>query len=388
MSSFFFTPDEMCTSLKLEMKHIQDFFLANDWTPAPAAFKADLVLCITCSGWVKLEQNSLKTLASLQDVPGRVVCVGCVNEVNPDAVARVHSGPRISTRHLEDIEAYIEDLKVRLVDVPAPSTFRNKEDYRLYDLTKRYVNICLGCSFACSYCPHRVGLGKLRSRTVEDILEQVRGLIKECVKTVVLTGMETALYGRDIGTTYPELLRSVLELDDSYNVHIAQFHPVGVEQYFDELVELCSNERITDIQIPIQTTSRRLLKMMNRPSLSERLAEFLGNIKAANSKVILRTDVIIGFPKETMEELDATLEFATTYFDEVAAYGIELRKELPAGKYIPDQFPRQEIDRRIDYAMDFVESRGCMAHGGQQATVSLLEIEERKQAMRKAKGQC
>lgn len=387
MPSFYFTPDEMCTTLKLEMKRIHDFFMANGWKPAPGAFEADVVLCATCSGWSKLERNSLNTLASLQNIPGTLVSVGCTNEVNPGAVDGVHAGRKISTRHLQEIELLAGDIKVRFADVPAPSTFRSRDDYRLFDLTKRFVNICMGCSFSCTYCPHCVGLGKLRSRSEKDILGQVRRLVDEGVRVVVLTGMETAQYGRDIGTTFPRLLSRVLELDAGYAVHVAQFHPLGVAQYASELVALFSNGRVTDIQIPIQTTSHRLLKMMNRPPLSEHFFESLGRIRAANPKAILRTDLIVGFPTEEMEELDATLASVTACFDEVAVYGIELRKGLPAEKYMPLQYSRREIERRIAYAMRVVESRGCLSHGGQQADVSLVEIEARKQTMRKVKGQ-
>ena len=65
MPSFYFTPDEMCTTLKLEMKRIHDFFMANGWKPAPGAFEADVVLCATCSGWSKLERNSLARVRRL-----------------------------------------------------------------------------------------------------------------------------------------------------------------------------------------------------------------------------------------------------------------------------------------------------------------------------------
>ena len=386
MPSFHFTPDEMCTTLKLEMKRIQDFFLANGWDLEPDPRKADIILATTCSGWEGLERNSLATLASLQDCPGRVVSVGCVNEVNPDAVSQVHSGPRLSTRSLEDVETLIDNPSVPLADIPFPSTFRCKEDYRLYDLSKRYVNICMGCSFACSYCPHRIGLGKLRSRTPESILGQIQDLLDQDVRIVVLTGMETALYGRDLDTTYPELLRAVLDLGPGFDIHVAQFHPIGVQRYHEELLELFANERVTDIQIPIQSSSERLLKMMNRPPLPERLGEFLAGVRAANPKAIVRTDLIVGFPTETMGELDASLEFATQHFDEVAAYAIELRKGLPAEKYLGETFPREELDQRVAHAVVFVESKGLIAHGGQQSGESLLELEERKQAMRRAKG--
>ena len=84
-------------------------------------------------------------------------------------------------------------------------------------------------------------------------------------------GMETALYGKDVGSSYPELLRTILEFSDAYEVHVAQFNPHGVYMYYDELLPLFSNPRVSDIQVPIQSTSTRLLKMMNRKNYSEQV---------------------------------------------------------------------------------------------------------------------
>lgn len=389
MPTVFFTEDDMCTTLKLEMKKIQDFFIANDWEVVKDPEHADIILCNTCSGWEKLEQKSLNMLGQLNKLGRKVISVGCVNDNNPDAVSKIHSGPIISTRKLSDIELLIPDPKVKLADIPYASTFRSKNDYRLYDLTKRFVNIAGGCSFSCSYCPHKVGLGPLKSRPIESILEQINNIVIEStVRIVVLTGMETAYYGKDIGTSYPELLRKIFEIDANFEIHIAQFNPIGITNYYDELYEIFSNERITDIQIPIQTTSNRLLKLMHRHQVIQEAGKFLREIKKKNKKVVLRTDIMVGFPTETMEELQNTLEFVTDIFDEIAVYAVEIRKGLPIEKLSNDAFSHEEQKGRVKYAEDYIEIHGKMAHGGQQSDVSLIEIEERKKLIREKKQGC
>ena len=386
MPYVYFTPDEMCTTIKLEMRRVQDFFQANGWEVTTDPDRADLLLCLTCSGWKKLEDNSIRTLRDLQKYGDKVVSVGCVNNVNPEGIRAVHSGRCIDTHNFGHVESLIDDPEVAMAELPAPSTFRTREDYRLYDLTKRFVNIAMGCSFKCTYCPHRIGLGPLRSRTKEDILEQIEQLKQENLRILVLTGMETAYYGTDIGTTFPSLLRDVLDLEGDFDIHVAQFHPIGVTRYADELLPLFSNPRITDIQMPIQTTSNRLLKMMGRAPLPERLGSFLHAVSANNPRVVLRTDLIIGFPTETMEELDATLDFAAAAYDEVAVYGIEIRKGLPTEKYLDQAFSPEELQRRCAYAADRLEKGGTMTHGGQQSEESLLDLEARKQKIREKKG--
>jgi len=387
MSLVYFSEDDMCTTKKLEMRRIQDYFTLNDWGVTRDPEQADLVICVTCSGWEKLEQKSLETLKNLQYLGDKVIALGCVTDVNPEGVQKLHAGRCISSLRLDQISGLIPHPKVKFEEVPEPSVFRTKEDYRLYDLTKRFVNIAGGCSFACSYCPHRIGLGPRVSRTVEDILQQIAGLVAEGVRIVVLTGMETAYYGLDIKTDYPTLLQQVLDFNNSYEVHVAQFHPAGILKYYDRLLPLMQNKRVTDIQIPVQTTSDRLLKLMNRPPGTDKIGQFLIEVKKKNPVAVLRTDIMVGFPSETMEELDQTLEFVTRVFDEVAVYGFEMRQGLAVEKLLDQAFSREEIERRVAYGAKRVEELGVMAHGGQQADVSLIEIEERKQLIRAAKRQ-
>jgi MiaB/RimO family radical SAM methylthiotransferase len=385
MPSIYFTPDDMCTTLKLEVKRIHDYFVTNHWTTTTNLEKADIVIVPTCVGWEILERNSLDRLREMNELGKEVIALGCLNHFNPAAVEKVHSGLCVPTQEIERIASLIPNPEVKFSDIPEPSTFRCKEDYRLYDLTKRFVNIAIGCSFSCSYCPHKIGLGPLKSRPLEDILAQVEDLVAGGVRIVVLTGMETSLYGRDIGTSYPHLLKKVMEIDSKFEIHIAQFSPAGIIKYHKELLPLFSNERVTDIQIPIQTTSDRILKLMHRPRGIKRISEFLKEIRNNNKRAVLRTDIIVGFPTETMEELNNTLRFVVDIFDEIAVYAIEIRAGLPAEKLIDKVHTPEEINRRIELATKYIEKRGKVAHGGQQVDPDLEELEKKREAIRKVR---
>jgi len=386
MPKVYFTEDNMCTTKKLEVKKIFDYFIANGWDKTSQMECADIVICPTCVGWKVKEEKSLERLLEANKSGKKVVCFGCLNNLNPASVAKVHKGICVPSQELTKIASLIENPKVALCDIAEPSTFKSREDYRLYDLTKRYVNIVDGCSFTCVYCPHRVGLGRIKSRSRKGIISQIKNLVKDGVKIIVLTGMETALYGMDIGDSYPGLLLEVFEAGPGFEVHVAQFNPLGIVRYNKELSPLFSNSRVTDIQIPVQTSSERILKLMRRPSGVKEVGNFMKSVRDNNKTAVFRTDLIVGFPTETEEELRESLRFAVSIFDEIAVYGIEIRSGLPIEKFIKDAYPPEEINRRIDFAVKYIEDNGRMAHKGQQGeSLSLIEVENRKEALRRLK---
>ncbi len=383
----YFEPDDMCTTLKLEIKKIHEFLLENRVLIISDPENADIIIVPTCSGWKKLCDLSLERLKKYNEIGKRVISIGCVNVTNLSDVKSVHQGIIIPTQKLYEIEKIIPDLKVAYKEIKDQSVFRSKDDYRLFDLRKRFINIAFGCSFNCSYCPHKLGLGPLKSRSIENIINQIDDLVSVSeVKIIVLTGMETAYYGRDIGETYPNILKAVIIAHDNYDIHVAQFNPAGLIKYERELTILFSNPRITDIQIPIQTSSPRVLHLMNRPPIKKEFFSILKNVKKNNPRVILRTDIIVGFPTETIEELEQTLLDVSEVFDEVAIYAIEVRDMSDLKTKNLPEFSHEEIEKRIDKASKYLKSKGILTHGGQQAQEDLILIEKKKQEMRREKG--
>lgn len=388
----YITDDDMCTTQKLNLARVQKWIEANSSVVVDSPEDADRIVCMTCNGWALLEERSYDRIKKLDSrFHDKLIVVGCVVDSHPTKVKDIFSGPTVRTRSDEalsfsGIQALFPEFKIGLQEIPAQSIFRRKEDYRDYNLSKRFINISEGCSFHCTFCTHKPGLGPRRSRPADEILSQIAKCVEEDVRVINLMGMETALYGIEVGSSYPDLLRKVLELSDTYEVHVAQFNPHGIHLYYDELLALFKNTRVSDIQIPIQSTSTRLLKMMNRKNFTDEIGPFMSEVRAANRRAVLRTDLIVGWPTETPEERYASLDFAGRHFDEIATYTIELSPDLPAWKYQDKSFPQEELSKILVDSREFLKKYDVVAHSGQQDDSTMESAEQKRKQLRQAKA--
>jgi len=385
----FITDDDMCTTQKLNLARVQKWLVANGGSVVETPEDADRILCMTCNGWSLLEQYSYDRINKYKvDHADKMIVMGCVNDAHPEKVKSIWSGPTVRTNSTKpfsfsEIEGLFPEFQVKLEDVPAQSVFRRKEDYRDYNLSKRFINIAEGCAFNCTFCTHKPGLGQRRSRPHDEILDQIRQCVAEDVRVVNLMGMETGLYGLDVGTNYAELLEAVLALDPSYEVHVAQFNPEGIYRLGDKLLPLFQNKRVTDIQTPIQSTSARIMKMMRRREHSDVLGPFMKAVRAVNTRTVLRTDLIICWPTETPEERRASLDFAGQHFDEIALYTIELSPDLPAWKYRDQAFSDEDLARIRKESADYLNANyDVVVHSGQQDDNTMKAAEAKRKALR------
>src|ERR1041385_925697 len=386
---FFITEDDMCTTQKLNLARVQKWIEANDGVVVETPAEADKILCMTCNGWSLLEERSYERIQNLDSrFREKMIVMGCVVDSHPGKVAARFPGPTVRTRSSEALSfSEIEDLfphfQIRLKDIPAQSVFRRREDYRDYNLSKRFVNISEGCAFSCSFCTHKPGLGPRRSRPLDEIVGQIDQCVEEGVRVINLMGMETAMYGIEVGSSYPELLRKVLELSDRYEVHVAQFNPEGIHKYYNELLPLFQNTRVSDIQVPIQSTSSKLLAMMKRHNYSEEIGPFMRAVRSANRRAVLRTDLILGWPTETVEERRASLDFAGQHFDEIATYTIELSPDLPAWKYQDKAYSGQQLSQILRESRDYLKSTyKVVVHSGQQDDSGMQDAEDARKRLR------
>jgi tRNA A37 methylthiotransferase MiaB len=122
--------------------------------------------------------------------------------------------------------------------------------------------------------------------------------------------------------------------------------------------------------------------MMRRPEYSEEIGSFISQVQDKNNRAVWRTDLIVGWPTETQDELDHSLAFAVKHFDEIATYAIELSPDLPAWKYQDKSFSREELNRRVAYSKQFITKHGKMAHCGQQDDSTMAEVEKQRLKMR------
>jgi len=137
--------------------------------------------------------------------------------------------------------------------------------------------------------------------------------------------------------------------------------------------------------VPIQSTSTRLLKMMNRHNHAEEIGSFMHEVRAANRRAVLRTDLIVGWPTETEEERLASLDFAGQHFDEIAAYAIELSPDLPAWKYQDKAFSSEELSQILAQSREYLKAYNVVVHSGQQDDSSMFTAEEMRKKLREKK---
>lgn len=388
----YITEDDMCTTQKLNLARVHKWFEANNCRIINNADQADKILVMTCNGFSLLEERSYERIKKYKkNYREKMITVGCLVDSHPEKVSKIWDGPTVKTKSektlsYSDIEKLFPEFNTSLEAIPAQSMFRRKEDYREYNLKRRFINIAEGCAFACSFCTHKPGLGPRRSRKIEDILEQINVANNEGIDRIIIMGMETAMYGIEHKTPFPMLLDEVMKIKGNFEVHIAQFNPFGLQKYYDKLINTMVNKRITDFQAPFQSTSKRILDMMNRKYFdAKKVSDFMKHLRRENTRIVCRTDMIVGWPTETEEERQNSLEFAAENFDEVAVYSIEFHEDLPAWKYADKRFSKEEIDKIQHDCKEYLKKRGKMAHAGQQEDETALALEANRIKLRESK---
>ena len=208
------------------------------------------------------------------------------------------------------------------------------------------IPILTGCLGNCTYCRTKLSRGSLRSVRKESVLSQIRLAKSEGVKEVWLVSEDNGAYGLDIGSSLPELLKSIAEIEGDFKVRIGMLNPDFAFKYKTELSEILRSDRFfTFLHIPIQSADNSVLKDMNRMYTIEEFEDAVNVIRSKNPNLNLATDIICGFPTETLEQWNSTMEFIKRFnFDIINISKFYPRPGTPAERM--KQIPTKEIKRR------------------------------------------
>ena len=386
VSSKFFIEDNMCTPYKLILSRANRFLIENGWENANSPEEADLHIVGGCAAFHSLENEALELIKSAKKAKkAEIIAFGCLPTISPEKVKPLNPDRIIHARSWERLETLVKNPKVLLNEVPDAHEFRSDEEYRVDDPGRAFILVETGCSSNCPFCPHKIGIGNLKSRPMPEVIKQVKYLMESNKKihTICLHGNDTGSYGTDIGTTFPELVRQVLKIVP--RLHLTQVNADWAYKYRDELFPLLQKEeKIKEFQVLIQSSSPRILDLMERCNKVKELYPYLKNLRKTRPDLILRTDLMLGYPTATMEEDKESLDFVSKLFDEVAIHGFEqfthariMRMGLPFHS-------QEEISKRIEYAKNFMKSfPAILAHHGGQVYHTMEGIEGPKVQMRK-----
>lgn len=231
---------------------------------------------------------------------------------------------------------------------------------RAFDF-KSYVNIMYGCNNFCTYCIVPYTRGRETSREPKDIIHEIESLVKNGTKEVTLLGQNVNSYGKSLNTkfTFANLLEEVNNIEGLERIRFMTSHPKDISDdlifSFKKLDKLCNF-----LHLPVQAGSTNVLKRMNRKYTKEDYLRTIDKVKKVNPDIALSTDLMVGFPGETEEDFNDTLDLCRKVeFDTSFTFIYSVRENTPAAKMqqVPDKIKHDRFERLLDILYPIQEKK-------------------------------
>ena len=303
---------------------------------------ADIAIVNTCSFIGPAKEESIHTILELAEYKKtgklqKLIVAGCLVERYKDEIRK--ELPEID--EIASVKDYVSRLDKQIKRVESGERYT------------RYIKIAEGCDKYCSYCIIPRLRGHYRSIPMEKVLEEARELRNEGAKELILVAQETTLYGTDLygEKSLHKLLRALSEIDGLEWIRILYCYPEEIELPLIE--ELRDNPKICHyLDLPIQHSSDRILKAMNRKTRRAELKEKIALLRREIPDICLRTTLITGFPGETEEDLEDVLSFIREErFDRLGVFPYS-QEEGTRAATMENQVPENVKNKRLSRIME------------------------------------
>ena len=309
-----------CKVNQYESEAIAEGLTSRGFSVIPFSQICDAYIINTCTVTAESDRKARQLIrrAIKTNPTAYVVVTGCMAEVFSDKLSKIEGIDYIcgNGKKLQVIEA-LENLfakgcknEVPEISISALDGFEEMQISK-FDRTRAYIKIEDGCENRCTYCIIPEARGKVRSKAPEDVLAEVRALTEGGCREVVLTGIETASYGRDFegGYRLADLLEEVDAIPGIGRVRLGSLDPSLMKPDFvNRIAKLKS--LTPHFHLSMQSGSDKILALMKRKYNRKMALEGMERLRAAMPGVQFTTDMIVGFPGETQEDFDLTVDFA------------------------------------------------------------------------------
>ena len=242
------------------------------------------------------------------------------------------------------------------------------------------INIMFGCNNFCSYCIVPYVRGRERSREMAEILDEIRRLAADGVKEVMLLGQNVNSYGKNLDTpvSFATLLSEVEKIDGIERIRFMTSHPKDLS---DELIAVMKDSKkiCKHLHLPLQSGSTRILEKMNRRYTKESYLALVDKLRAEIPDLALTTDIIVGFPGETAEDVDDTIDvIRKAGYNNAFTFIYSKRTGTPAAA-MENQVPADEVQKQFNRVLEAVQETASEQAGtltGQTLDVLVEEINE------------
>ncbi len=320
-----------------------------------SAEAADVVVINTCSIREKAEHKVYSALGKLKSLKKKnpamiTVVAGCVAQQEKEKL--LHRAPHLDlvlgTHSIAQLPNLMEQIGESRHQVEATAFSKDVQSLHMNAPLKgknqicSYVTIMQGCSNFCTYCVVPFTRGPEQSRGLDEIVHEVRDLVKQGVKEITLLGQNVNAYGKDLsnGALFTDLLSELNRIPELSRIRFTTSHP---RDFNDKVASAMAdlNAVCEHIHLPLQSGSDRILAAMNRGYTSHEYMEKLQRLREKIPNVAVTTDIIVGFPGETQADFEDTLRaLQTIRYDQIFSFKFSRRPGTVA-RELPDQVPEE-----------------------------------------------
>ena len=352
-----------CKVNSYETESMEQQLVRAGYEIVPFAPGADVYVINTCSVTNIADRKSRQMLhrAKKMNPDAVVVAAGCYVQtavertglaVEADIILGNNKKKDLAEA-LAEYEAERADQRTvsHIIDINHTGEYENMPISYSGERTRADIKVQDGCNQFCSYCIIPYARGRARSRSPQEVSAELERLAENGVKEVVLTGIHLSSYGQDLGTSLLELIRQVHGIQGIRRIRLGSLEPgIISEEFADSLSKL---EKVCPhFHLSLQSGCDTVLRRMNRRYTAGEYAEKCGILRKYFDHPALTADVIVGFPGETGEEFQETVEFLKKIrLYETHVFKYSRRKGTRAAE-MPDQIPEQEKGRRSECLLE------------------------------------
>lgn len=374
-----------CKVNQNETGALAQLFEENGYTVVSYEEGADVYIVNSCTVTNFGDQKSRKWLRrAKRENPGAVtVLTGCYPQAFPEEAAKITEADVVTgsgNRHaiLADVQKVLDGEQTRVVDIRPHEKGEQFEELpmdKFAEHTRAFVKVEDGCNRRCAYCVIPRARGPVRSRDEASVLEELRRLAEAGYKEVVLTAISLPSYGTDSGTSLVELIEKAAEVPGIERIRLGSLDPDML--HAEDIRRMAAVKKLCpQFHLSLQSGCDKTLRTMRRPYTTAQYVDIAAQLRQAfgAENVSFTTDVIVGFPGETEEDFEASMDFVTGMrFLKVHVFPYS-RREGTAAFDFPDQLPEHEKEarsHRMTAAVEEVRAAEVAAMQGRTASVLL-----------------
>jgi threonylcarbamoyladenosine tRNA methylthiotransferase MtaB len=276
---------------------------------------ADCAIIQTCTVTQKSDSEARQCIRHLKKVnPAlKIIVTGCYAQRAPEELSSLEVDSIIGNLNPQKWQVLLREAGVKNAAFAQSQQFPDDffaQSTRTFDKTRPYLKIYDGCDHTCSYCIVPSVRGKGKSLLLESVLSQLNKLLQHGFKEIIITGVNLASYGKDIGMQdgLYQLSRAIESIDADFRVRFSSIEPTAAMQKFFEFVCM-SKHCVPHFHLPIQHISAKILHDMRRPYCFEEFEEIITAIQHIRKDACIGSDIIVGFPTETATEFQECHDF-------------------------------------------------------------------------------